>query len=167
MVAINTNKQQALTHPYLLSILDYNSETGIFTWKKRMSSKAMPGDKAGCVKSTGYMMVRINGHYYYLHRLAWFYHYQEWPTQQIDHIDQNKQNNAISNLRNVDQYTNMSNRPTMQNNNSGVTGVCYCNTTSKWKAYINRNGKRVNLGTFLDRDFAIKARKEAEQGVSQ
>jgi hypothetical protein len=171
MVAINTSKQQALTHSYVLSILDYNSETGIFTWKKRMSSKAMPGDKAGCMTPTGYIALSIDKHIYYAHRLAWFYYYTVWPTQQIDHIDQNKQNNAIANLRNVDQFTNCHNRNITQSNTSGYKGVSYNQSRNRWTASIKINHRTIYLGSFIEKKYAIKARQEAElkylQGLSK
>lgn len=81
----------------------------------------------------------------------------------IDHKNNNPLDNRKCNLRITDFNGNMKNKKKAKNNTSGVKGVHYCIKEEKWKAYINVNKKRINLGTFENKEDAIKARKIAEE----
>ncbi|MDD0156969.1 HNH endonuclease signature motif containing protein, partial [Shigella flexneri] len=74
-------------------------------WKKKLSARGAVGKVAGTI-SYGYNAINIDGVRYFAHRLAWLYVYGEWPKQEIDHIDRNRRNNAISNLRDVSRVVN-------------------------------------------------------------
>lgn len=152
-----------LDHAYLLSILNYDPETGVFIWKKKISKKVIPGTAAGSLKSEGYFRIGINGCEYHSHRLAWFYVHGNWPEGQIDHIDRNPSNNAISNLRDVNQSINNRNQALRQDNKSGYKGVRYDIKARRWIARITIEGKCISLGSFIDKKFAIKARQDAER----
>ncbi|EFE1615700.1 hypothetical protein CKI87_000297 [Escherichia coli] len=65
-----------------MEVLDYNKETGIFTWKKKLSARGAVGKVAGTI-SYGYNAINIDGVRYFAHRLAWLYVYGEWPKQEI------------------------------------------------------------------------------------
>lgn len=80
----------------------------------------------------------------------------------VDHIDGNTLNNKKTNLRICRQRENMKNLKLYSNNKSGYKGVCYSKIENKWKAYITVNKKKIHLGTFLDKELAIKKRLEAE-----
>lgn len=85
----------------------------------------------------GYLRVFVFGKYYKAHRLAWFYVYAKWPSDQIDHKDGNKANNIIDNLRDVNQALNMLNKTKPHKQNGiGLLGVC------KWGKNF-----RARLGT--------------------
>lgn len=114
MVAVNTDKQELLDHNRLLELFTYEPETGKFL---RNSTKG--GQKKGSIAgsidpSTGYIKISVDNKSYRAHRLAWFYVYKRWPNDQVDHIDRNRANNAIENLREVDNREN-------QNNSSNST----------------------------------------------
>ena len=86
------------THDELKQLLRYDSETGVFHWReyrRGMSSSGIAGTKT----KEGYCQIAINDKLHFAHRLAWFYVHGVWPRALIDHIDENKLNNAISNLR--------------------------------------------------------------------
>lgn len=169
----STTKQNALDHDTLTELLDYNPDTGIFTWKKFICSKAQAGQVAGSVDKKGYIIIRINGFAYRAHRLAWFYVHCKWPLDQLDHLNQVKTDNRMSNLRQCSAAGNNRNRSLPKNNKSGQIGV-----------YEGRAGKAkkmfwiaVNPATKLRRYFphtsvgknlAIEWRLmvQAEQGFS-
>lgn len=157
-----SDKEMSLDHTYLLAILEYDKVTGIFRWKLTRSGNALCGAIAGCLNSKGYQQIRINGYSYLAHRLAWFYEYGTWPTSQLDHIDRNKQNNVIGNLREANASVNAYNTEPRKGNSSGVKGVYYCNTTRHWKSWIWLNGEHRHLGCFLRKEDAVKCRKDAE-----
>ena len=79
-----------------------------------------------------------------------------------DHIDRNPLNNRKDNLRPATATENARNRSKQNNNTSGFIGVCLSKNKSKWKASIMIDGKTIYLGTFVDKNDAIKARLEAE-----
>lgn len=133
----------------------YNQDTGIFTRKVRTAICTKIGDIAGQINAQGYVILKINGDAYKGHRLAWLLHTKVWPTGDIDHIDGNKQNNAISNLRDVQRSVNSLNTKIIQNNSSGYRGVQYHN--SKWRARVMLNGKQHIIGSFDTPEDASKA----------
>src|SRR5512135_183213 len=81
-------------------LISYDCDTGLITWKVSRG-KAKSGDIAGYVNGEGYICIKIKGKMYLAHRLAWLMNYGEWPNGIIDHIDHNKQNNSLENLRDV------------------------------------------------------------------
>ena len=141
--------------PDITRDLNYDPLTGAFTWKVS-ERKKRTGAKAGCVKKDGYHYVKHNNKAHLSHRLAWFMFYGV-------HIDGNKQNNKISNLRDVSRSENMQNqRLPHKTNSSGFLGVTSNKQTGKFVASIRVNGKSVFLGAFVkpqDAHFAYVAAK--------
>ena len=120
---------------------DYDVETGDFRWKVRSSKCVRLGEIAGASTSNGYTRLRLNGVEYLAHRIAWLYVYGEHPSNLIDHIDGNKKNNAIANLRVVTMSENSQNQKrAMSGNKCGVLGVTFEKQTKKFKASINIGG---------------------------
>jgi hypothetical protein len=145
---VNRENEALLTQEYLKSILEYNPETGIFTWIKRN------GNIAGSFKkSNGYVIIRINKKDYRSHRLAWLYMTGSWPIYIIDHINGiNIPNfNAFSNLRELTYRGNSqnSNNKKYNTNTSGYRGVYLKKSTGKYFALIYINRKQTHLGYFL------------------
>lgn len=120
--------------------------TGIFTWIEPRQYTTKVGDVAGSIENTGYISIRINKVSYLAHRLAWFYCFEEWPESYIDHIDRDKTNNALDNLREATAFENSRNRAINKNNTSGYPGVY--KRGSKWRAEIIIKGIKKYLGTF-------------------
>lgn len=138
-----------LTQDFIREILDYKSETGIFVWKtiasKNSSNKI--GDVAGSIDPQGYRRIGIARKYYMEHRLAWLYVYGEWPKEQIDHIDNDRSNNRIENLRDVNQSINQHNQiRAHSHNHNGYLGVHP--HRDKFRARIRINGEDKHLGLF-------------------
>lgn len=158
-------KEIALSHDYLTEVLDYNAETGKFVWKKPASHQMHPGDEAGTQNASGYVFICVGGVRYKAHRLAWFYHYGEWPsdeTPQIDHINGNRADNRIANLRFVTDEQNSRNQKVRSTNTSGRTGIQFHKPRGKWMAVIRNNGKYECLGYYAKFEDAVKAREAAE-----
>jgi hypothetical protein len=107
------------------------------------------GDIAGSIsKTTGYRQIQINKKCYKEHRLAWLYVHGTLPTNHIDHINGNKHDNRIDNLREATHSENHQNRCTQHNNTSGFTGVVWHKRENKWQSRISIDGVRVQLGYF-------------------
>ena len=152
-----------LTAEYLRSILNYNPETGIFTWKVRTSNSVKVGDVAGSLDGDGYLLIQLQRRKHLAHRLVWLYVYGEWPKLTIDHINRNKADNRITNLRDVSHKQNHQNASKSSRNTSGHPGVCWYKSCSKWQARIKHNYKHIHLGYFTTIEDAIAARKAAEK----
>jgi hypothetical protein len=154
-----------ITHQELIQIIKYDIDTGLFTWKKFRGGSAKKNTLAGTIDKEGYRVIKINCKIYKAHRLAWFYTYGVFPTKDLDHINQIKNDNRIINLREVTNSQNHQNRGVNKNNSSGHKGVYWNNFHNKWQTNIGLNGKLQHIGYFLDINDAIKARKIAEQNL--
>lgn len=152
-----------LTAEYLRSILDYDPETGIFTWKVSTSNSVKAGGITGCPNGLGYLRIKVLSRAYRAHRLAWLHHFGEWPKDQLDHINRNRSDNRIANLREVTNKQNHQNKSKPSNNTSGHPGVSWHRRISKWIAKITHNQKQIHLGYFSILEDAIAARKAAEK----
>jgi len=162
-----------ITQKQLKEILEYNPDTGLFTWIRQTSSRVKIGSTAGCEVTFSYGGKYINikalGRLYLAHRLAWFYVHGNWPKDQIDHINGHGTDNRIINLRDVTQYQNMRNMRLPSNNTSGHIGVSWITEKKKWTAQLHIKGKHIHLGYFDDINDAVIARKKAadEYGFSE
>ena len=152
-----------LTQERLKEVLHYNPLTGNFTWKVRTGQRIKIGDIAGYTNSDGYIQISLDGKKYQAHRLAWLYVTGELPPKQIDHINHDKADNRIANLRCTNQAENCKNATKRKDNNSGVMGVSWYKDRQKWVVNIRVNGKRLHLGYTTDFDIAIAMRKAAER----
>lgn len=140
-----------LTQENLKQLLHYDPKSGVFIWTNVSLKKSyLKGCLAGRLcKRTGYRRVQINKASYQAHRLAWLYVYGEWPKQLIDHIDGNRDNNAIANLRDVSARCNLQNQKKAQNDSkTGFLGVHRGKGRSRYYAMIAINRRNIYLGTF-------------------
>jgi hypothetical protein len=127
----------------LKEFLDYNPDTGIFTWIKKSSIPVKVGQVAGRANGNGYVRIKFKGRDYFAHRLAYYMYHGVDPLEKcIDHIDGDKANNKIDNLR--------------------LASVSWHKSSKKWRAYIMINGESKHLGLFTNKEDAIKARREAK-----
>jgi hypothetical protein len=142
----------------LRELLDYNQESGVVTYTKSAGSRKK-GDVAGTPRR-GYLTLKVGGETYSLHRLIWMMFYGEDPGDyEIDHIDRNKSNNRIDNLRLVDRSQNCFNCDRTNKNKSGHIGVSYNKRDKLWCAKIGKKG----LGYYKTKEDAITARLNAER----
>lgn len=110
------------------------------TWNTRYAGTAAGNANARRVS------VNVSGRQYKLHRLAWLMSYGDWPCGQIDHMDGNPLNNALTNLRLATNQQNQFNRGVGRANASGFKGVCWDKPKNRWRAQLCYNGKSVFLG---------------------
>jgi hypothetical protein len=152
---------------YLRQRLSYDPETGRLYWRyhEKMPTRwnsRWTGVAAGRISQCGYNQVAIYGIRYPSHRIIWAMSYGAWPNGEIDHIDGNRLNNRLGNLRDVSRTENSRNMALRHDSTSGITGVCWDKNRSKWIAQIRVNRIRLNLGRFNSFEEAIAARKAAE-----
>lgn len=150
-----------ITQEELKERYKYCSKTGVFTRAKDIRSYKK-GTIAGTKTNNGYIRIKIGGKPYMAHRLAWLYAHGEMPCGEIDHINHNRADNSISNLRIVLHKDNMKNRRRHKDNTSGTTGVFWRKRDSRWVATIKVNNKSKHLGYHKEFSDALAARKAAE-----
>jgi len=152
-----TDVYSHLTCEELRKNLSYDPLTGIFVWIANPDKKenSRVGQVAGANHDTGYVTIWINGRHYGAHRLAWLYVYGEWPKKHIDHVDGNKKNNRIVNLRDASNSQNKSNGKLYRHSTSGFKGVSKCG--KKWKAQIVHGYKNIYLGCHDTKEQAHEA----------
>lgn len=136
--------------------LDYNPESGVFVWKVKTRARNI-GDVAGNTNWRGYTSIWINGEQYYAHRMAWAICNGAWPSCDIDHINEDKSDNRICNLRIASRSQNMFNRGKNKNNTSGFKGVSFCKDTGRWMAQMSIYGKSLKIGRFDTKEEASRA----------
>jgi len=161
-------------------LLNYNPDTGKLTWKERdISWFSQKGKRTAehamrnwnsrcagklafeCLCQTSYLQGTLLGQRLLAHRLIWLMQFGEWP-KNIDHINGNRSDNRIANLRDVDISVNNKNLGLRKTNKSGFSGVCWDRFRGMWAAEIKDNGRKVYLGRFVNIEDAVAARKEAE-----
>jgi len=158
----------------LRKLLAYNPDTGSLIWmtrphdmfpndgRARQWNSCHAGKEAFTAITGGYRHGLVLRKSYRAHRVIWAMHYGEWPKDQIDHINGDRSDNRIANLRGVSNTENQKNAAIRRNNTSGVTGVSWDRATEKWVANITVDRLGVKLGYFSDFDAAVASRKLAE-----
>ncbi len=141
--------------------LDYRD--GKLFWLVNPSTGVKAGQEAGAVHLLGYGRLQIGGRFMTSHRIIWLMHYGEWPVDEIDHINGNRAENRIENLREVSHLENMRNLKISKANTSGTTGVGWKKKDKKWFACISLPQGMKYLGYFSNKDDAIAARRAAEK----
>lgn len=150
-----------LTPEDLRRLLAYDADTGAFTWLVALSRRIRPGRKAGSLNGNGYVQIRVFGRIYAAHRLAWLYVHGEWPPEQIDHMNGDRADNRIANLRPATATQNHANMRRPRDNTSGSKGVYWDKANSKWVANVRIGGKTKYLGRFDRIEDAAAAYKNA------
>lgn len=151
------NKEELLTAEWLRSVLEYNPDTGVFTWLSSHGGVSA-GSIAGNVNSTGYAVVGLKGVKYRQHRLAWLYVHGHWPAETIDHIDCNRTNNRLSNLRAVSPGINKQNfRTPTAANTSGFLGVYWSERRQGFMASVGLHKKGKRRGPYRTAERAYAA----------
>jgi len=146
-----------------MSDIDADFIRGYFEYDKTIGRLIRNGLIIGCETKRGYRQIQLKGKSYREHRLIWLHVYGEWPENEIDHINHIRNDNRIENLRDVTRIENGKNQSMHSDNDSGVTGVSWHPHRNKWGAHICHDGKRINLGRFINKNDAIEARLGAEK----
>ena len=171
-------KARLPTPELLRQLLDYDPETGVLTWRERpvsmfgagshgQESEAKRWNRKNAGKqvgspSQGYLRCGIGGIFILTHRIVWAITYGAWPDGEIDHINHDRSDNRLVNLRLVTKTENNRNQRKQKNNTSGVTGVIWDKRAQMWRARIYRDGQWRHLGLFKDFEDASLARRAAE-----
>ncbi|PYE89607.1 HNH endonuclease [Phyllobacterium leguminum] len=167
--------QNSISFDRLHKLLEYVPAEGHFVWKSRSISEfasemqwkrwrtRYEGKKAGSVNGSGYRHIQLDRRHYLEHRLAWLYYYGEFPANEIDHINGDKADNRLANLRHVTAVQNNQNKKRPSHNTSGVIGVAPARSRGKWIAHIKVGEENIYLGTFKSIELAAAARRGAEK----
>lgn len=155
------------TQARLKQALSYNPETGLFTLIEPKRGRMLFSVAGHVDKSTGYRDISLDDRSYHTAKLAWLYMFGEYPECVVDHINRDRLDDRIANLRLATTSQNIANSAMWAHNTSGVKGVYYYKDRAKkgwpaWWAYITCKGKRKSLGYFYSKTEAKFAREEAE-----
>ena len=153
-----------LTHARLYELLSYDEKSGVFTRRIALSNRSRAGETVGS-ESNGYLWVCVDGARYSCHRLVWLYVYGRWPRGKLDHINGQRSDNRLRNLRECTDSENSQNiHGARAHNSHGLVGVDLHKASGLWRARIAIEGKRCSLGYFKTASdaqaayFAAKAR---------
>lgn len=137
-----------------------SAEKSCRTWNTRFAGK-----EAFATDCHGYGSASVFGRKLLAHRVAWAVHYGAWPSQHIDHINGDRVDNRISNLRNVSQGENTRNAARRFDNTSGHNGVTWNRADRRWVAQIQHKRKMKYIGGFIELEDAVAARRAAEAAL--
>ena len=147
-----------LTQSRLKELLRYKPDTGNFFWRVKRGRMAA-GQEAGCIRSDGYITIRLDGVYYLAHRLAFLYMTGAFPKEHADHRNTIKGDNRWPNLREANKSQNAANTHAPRVNSSGMKGVGWHKKGGKWRAVLNKK----HLGYFDTKEGAAAAYLKAAQ----
>lgn len=168
MELIKKDKEAVITQELLKEKLHYDKDTGVFTWLDvKSNGKKMRGKVAGYANKDGYVKIGLtleDKFYVYLaHRLVWLYEHGEFPNGHLDHINHDRDDNRITNLRMATHRENMRNQSMSSNNTTGHSGVSFQKSRGKYCAYVCVDYKKIHLGLFENIEDAAKAAREARE----
>ncbi len=149
MVDISLAKEEELPFARAAALFRYDDRTGKLFWRvNRRRIKA--GDEAGSIASShGYRVVNLKQRTYLQHRIVWLLYYGEWPSGLIDHINLDKLDNRVTNLRVVNYSQSNANRKTSKRKGIGsLKGASFLRSKKIWRSSIKINGKTKNLGNY-------------------
>ena len=150
-----------ITREEALQLIEPNFETGKLYWKVRRGGPAIKGGEVGSFVG-GYLKVKLKGKSYPVHRIMWLLAYGEHPDRFVDHINGDRVDNRLCNLRLVTKAENAKNRLATKGSKSGLNGVTWRKDNLKWRAYIRWDNNLEHLGSYDDFFEAVCARKSAE-----
>ena len=136
-----------MEHSVLLRVLSYDPTTGLFT-RFAANNNGNVKYTAGWIAKNGYGEIRLFSKRYLLHRLAWFYVHGQMPVDEIDHINGNRADNRIVNLRLATHKQNCENVPLSPHNKSGYRGVSWHTKAKKWVVQVGHAKKVHHIGYF-------------------
>jgi hypothetical protein len=151
-----------LTRDEALKVFHYDRSSGVLRWNINPKPGVKAGDLVGYRHRSGYLATKFKGNQYLLHRLIWLIEHGEYPLCDIDHINRDRCDNRIENLRLTTRAENCQNSVTRRIGASGVLGVTWHRQSRKWRASIQSYGRGIYLGGFESFEDAVSARKAGE-----
>jgi hypothetical protein len=140
--------KEHFTPEQLRSFLEYDPVTGVLRWRvSEVLGRRKAGSIAGSLRPTGYLNISINGKNFLAHRAAWAIYFGAWPNGILDHINGQRSDNRIANLRPTTIAQNAANSGPRSNNKAGIKGI-FRTPSGRWKASIRVDGCNVSLGLF-------------------
>ena len=130
-------------------MLNYNQKTGILSWKKAKSNRVKENNVVGSLSSNGGLVIGFNGKTYLVHRVIWLYVYGYMP-KLIDHINGDRTDNRLCNLREADYAKNNQNAKLSKTNTTGVKNIHIDKRTGKWCVQVRAFGIKKHFGVFSD-----------------
>ena len=154
-----------ITAARLRELMNYDAKSGDLFWAVSINSRAPVGSMAGKQSVVqGYRHINIDKVTYKAHHLVWLWFNDKLPSHQIDHINGNRLDNRIENLRDVPQQINTWNlQGAKKNSKSGILGVDWKASHKKWRAQIRVNGRKVQIGLYDTAEAASAAYLAAKQ----
>lgn len=138
-----------ISHERLKQLLNYDGQTGVFTWRINRGGGAKAGARAGNLRtSDGYIQIKVQHRLWLAHVLAVFWTTGTAPESQVDHVNGIRSDNRIENLRAATKRQNIFNQGVRSDNKSGMKGVCWLKRNRKWRAQIQADGKKFHVGLF-------------------
>ena len=140
--------KELITAEEARQLFHYNPETGDLTWAVSPNNRIPVGYVVRAVDAHGYYRVKINNRKYRAHRIAWLITHGKWPNEHLDHINGDKRDNRLCNLREATNAENCRNSGIRRTNSSGYKGVYRQESYKKWRAQITVDYKIHYLGVF-------------------
>lgn len=155
----------------IASLFDYNKETGELRWRARSPvtladrqwNGRFAGKLAGTLRKDGYLRVKVGSRYLLVHRVVWVISYGEFPDKFIDHINGNRSDNRLSNLREANKSENCTNCRT--NPNTGYKGIRFDERYQTYQVRLTKNGKTIHLGQARTIEEAVRIYNENVEKV--
>lgn len=144
-----------ISYSHVASILAYDPDTGVFTWKQTKGPRAKAGDVAGCLNDQGYWRVKIDGKHYRANRLAYLLMTGDWPAHEVDHENGIQSDNRWDNLRHATRSQNEVNKPFKGVRRKG----------NRYQARITHDGKRIDLGWYGSEAAAMTVYSKTAQRI--
>ena len=140
----------------------FTYDNGVLRWQIVQGYRAAVGSAAGGKGKEGYVKIKWKGKMYQAHRLIFAYHHS-WLPDEVDHINGNRADNRIENLRAATKNLNQHNAQRRSDNKSGVKGVHWCERDERWIAIIRHDNKVAFRGYYRDLSAAKIAVQEARK----
>ena len=150
-----------LTQKRAIELFSYNRKTGKLTNRIQRNNRNKIGDLAGTLKEDGYRRVEVDGMRIYAHHIVWLIVHGKLPTKSVDHINNERGDNRIKNLREATQSEQQKNHTITAANTSGANGTELM-ASGRWRAQIKVDGKSIQVGTYDTQKEAVAARKKAD-----
>ena len=169
-----TDQSRSEFEAAVMQFISYDPESGELSWKEKPNRNIQIGQKIGRKNSWGHMTFTFRGRTCMVHRIAWLIATGALPSNEIDHVDGDKENNRLSNLRDVTRNINQQNlRRAHRSNKTGYLGVSKAalnHPNRPWYASIKKDGKTRFLGYYDTPELAhqayVKAKRELHEGCT-